>query len=405
MRGPASSSRAAYDSRVTSARTSLWIGTYPEAGAGTPAGLGEGVWRVDVDAASGLLAAAELVAVTPSPSFVATHPSGRVLYAVGELAAGTVTAFSVPDVSGELPDQPIHGDPTAPSPASRGLAVLDVVASGGADPCHLLLAPDARTLYVANYSSGTLGVLPLDADGRFTAQVRAEGGPVQVWGHEGSGPDASRQEAPHAHFAAITPGGRFVVVADLGTDELRRYARDPATGLLSAAGIAATLPPGTGPRHLVFAPDGRTAYVVGELDVSVCVLAWEPGTASGTLVQQLPAGPSLDLQDTEQGGTGDGRRVLPSHVELDGDRLLVAVRTSDVLVGYAVTADGTLVAEGVTALPAAWPRHFAVVDGTVVVAAQVGDALVALRPGDAAAGWVVSSVLPLPAPACVVRVV
>ena len=87
-----------------------------------------------------------------------------------------MTAFSVPDVSGELPDQPIHGDPTAPSPASRGLAVLDVVASGGADPCHLLLAPDARTLYVANYSSGTLGVLPLDADGRcvFGATVELE---------------------------------------------------------------------------------------------------------------------------------------------------------------------------------------------------------------------------------------
>ncbi|CAN5178922.1 lactonase family protein [soil metagenome] len=374
---------------MTSARTSLWIGTYPEAGAGSPAGLGGGVWRVAVDAASGTLGVAELVAVTPSPSFVATHPSGRVLYAVGELTAGTVTAFTVPD------------DAATPG----RLDVLDVVASGGADPCHLLLAPDARTLYVANYSSGTLGVLPLDADGRFTAQVRAEGGPVQVWGHEGSGPDASRQEGPHAHFAAITPGGRFVVVADLGTDELRRYARDPATGLLGAAGIAATLPPGTGPRHLVFAPDGLTAYVVGELDVSVCVLAWDPGTASGALVQQLPAGPPLDHRDREQGGTGGGRRVLPSHVELDGDRLLVAVRTSDVLAGYAVTADGTLVADGATALPGAWPRHFAVVEGTVVVAAQVGDALVALRPGDSAAGWVVSSVLPLPAPACVVRAV
>ncbi|HZL01657.1 MAG TPA: lactonase family protein [Cellulomonas sp.] len=368
---------------MTSARTSLWIGTYPAAGAGSPAGLGEGIWRVELDTASGTFGAAELVAVTPSPSFVAAHPSGRVLYAVGELTAGTVTAFAVPE--GSVPGQ---------------LVALDVVASGGADPCHLLLAPDARTLYVANYSSGTLGVLPLDADGLFTAEVRAARGPVQVLGHAGSGPDASRQEGPHAHFVAIAPGGQFVVVADLGTDDLRRYARDTATGLLSAAGIAATLPPGTGPRHLVFAADGRTAYVVGELDVSVHVLAWDPATASGTLVQSLPAGPPRPLDQVP--GSAAGPRVLPSHIELDGDRLVVAVRTSDVLVAYSATADGTLVADGATSVPGAWPRHFAVVDGVVVVAAQVGGVLVALRSGEGLAPRVVTSVLPLPAPACVV---
>jgi len=388
---------------VTSARTSLWIGTYPAAGVGSPAGLGEGVWRVELDAASGTWGAAEQVAVTPSPSFVATHPSGRVLYAVGELTEGTVTAFSVParTSADAVHDDPASHDPASHDPAPGPLAVLDVVGSGGADPCHLLLAPDARTLYVANYSSGTLGVLPLDADGRFTAEVRAERGPVQVLGHAGSGPDASRQDGPHAHFVAIAPGGQFVVVADLGTDELRRYARDTATGLLSAAGIAATLPPGTGPRHLAFAPDGRTVYVVGELDVCVHVLAWDPVTASGTLVQSLPAGPPPGPLDQVPSGAAS-TRVLPSHVELDGDRLLVAVRTSDVLVGYSVAADGTLVSDGATALPGAWPRHFALVAGTVVVAAQVGDVLVALRPGEGTVPWAVASVLPLPAPACVV---
>ena len=393
---------------MTSARTSLWIGTYPAAGAGSPAGLGEGIWRVELDARSGTFGAAELVAVTPSPSFVAAHPSGRVLYAVGELTAGTVTAFSVPSRTAAhvVHDDPVHDDPAPHDPAHRDpasgpLAVLDVVDSGGADPCHLLLAPDARTLYVANYSSGTLGVLPLDVDGRFTGEVRAQSGPVQVFGHAGSGPDASRQDGPHAHFVAIAPGGQFVVVADLGTDELRRYARDTASGLLAAAGIAATLPPGTGPRHLAFAPDGRTAYVVGELDVCVHVLAWDPVTASGTLVQSLPAGPPPGPLGQVPGGPAS-HRVLPSHVELGDDRLLVAVRTSDVLVGYSVVAYGTLVADGATALPGAWPRHFALVDGTVVVAAQVGDVLVALRPGEGTVPWVVVSVLPLPAPACVV---
>jgi 6-phosphogluconolactonase (cycloisomerase 2 family) len=379
---------APYDSQVTSARKSLWVGTYPAAGAGSAAGRGEGIWRVHLDASTGTFGAATQVAVTPAPSFVAVHPSGRVLYAVGETAQGTVTAFAVPG-----------------TPAHSPIDALDVVGSGGADPCHLLLAPDARTLYVANYSSGTLGVLPLDRDGRFTAEVRDDGGPVQVLGHAGSGPDADRQEGPHAHFVAIAPGGRFLIVVDLGTDELRRYARDPETGLVSEAGIAATLPPGTGPRHLAFAPDGRTAYVVGELDMSVRVLAWDQASASATLVQSLRAGLPDDapaLPDDGTGATAASPRPLPAHLQLDGDRLLVSVRTQDVIAAYAVATNGWLSPAGVTRLPGAWPRHFAVVNGTVVVAEQVGGELVALRADAGPGPGAVTSRLALPAPACVV---
>jgi 6-phosphogluconolactonase len=366
---------------VTIARKSLWVGTYPAAGAGSPAGRGEGIWRVQLDVSTGTFGAATQVAMTPAPSFVAVHPSGRVLYAVGETAQGTVTAFAVPG-----------------TPAHSPIDVLDTVGSGGADPCHLLLAPDARTLYVANYSSGTLGVLPLDRDGRFTAEVRVGAGPVQVLGHTGSGPDAGRQGGPHAHFVAIAPGGQFLVVVDLGTDEVRRYARDPETGLVNQVGIAATLPPGTGPRHLAFAPNGRTAYVVGELDVSVHVLAWDPVSASGTLVQSLRAG----LPDDDVAEPATRPAPLPAHVLLDGDRLLVSVRTDDVVAAYAVAENGWLSPAGVTRLPGAWPRHFAVVDGTVVVAEQVGGELVALRPGAGPGPGVVTSRLALPAPACVV---
>jgi 6-phosphogluconolactonase (cycloisomerase 2 family) len=307
-----------------------------------------------------------------------------VLYAVGEQAEGTVTAFAVPG-----------------TPAHAPLDARDVVGSGGADPCHLLLAPDARTLYVANYSSGTLGVLPLDRDGRFTAEVRAEGGPVQVLGHGGVGPDIDRQEGPHAHFVALAPGGRFLVVVDLGTDELRRYAHDAETGLVTDAGIAAILPPGTGPRHLAFAPDGRTAYVVGELDVSVHVLAWDAASASGTLVQSLPAGlPGLPDDGADRAAAAP--RAQPAHVQLDGDRLLVSVRTDDVIVAYTVAANGRLSPAGTTRLPGGWPRHFAVVEHTVVVAEQVGGRLVALRADAGPGPGRVTSTLTLPAPACVV---
>ncbi|MGV8967083.1 MAG: lactonase family protein [Cellulomonas sp.] len=383
----------------------LWIGTYPSAGAGTPAGQGEGIWRVDVDTdQDGAAAAPVLAATTPAPSFLATHPAGRVLYAVGEQAAGTVTAFAAgPD--GQL-------------------GALAVVSSGGADPCHLLLAPDARTLYVTNYSSGSVGVLPLDADGAFARATIAAGGPVQVLAHTGSGPDADRQEAPHAHSAALAPGGAHLLVADLGTDELRRYRIAP-DGRLTPDGIAATLPPGTGPRHLVVVtdavvtdavvtdavvtdagvpdadspaeavpaprPDGLL-YLVGELDVKVHILRWDGATATATIVQTLPA-------TTAQAAQGPS---LPAHLVLDGDRLLVCVRGADVISTFAVEPQtGSLTPAGEVFSGGAWPRHFAVLDGVCVVAHQHSHTVDLVTRG-AADDAVVVRRLAIPAPACIV---
>jgi 6-phosphogluconolactonase (cycloisomerase 2 family) len=354
---------------VTEHLRDLWIGTYPAAGAGTPVGLGEGIWRVGLDTAAGRFADAALVAATPSPSFLAVDRSAGALIAVGEDTAGTVASFRVREGR--------DGRPTL---------VADAVASsGGADPCHVLLDPEGRVAYVANYSSGTLAVLARGADRE--GPVLTGEWPEQVLGHVGTGPVEDRQEGPHAHFAAFAPGGTHVLVCDLGTDEIRRYRRDPATGLLTEDGIAATLRPGSGPRHLVFSADGRVAYVSCELDVTVAVLAWDVARASGHVVQHVPA---------VEHGRGPEVRSLPSHIDRSGDRVVVATRGPDVLATFAAGPDGTLAPAGQTALPGGWPRHFALVDGYVVVADQTGHRLVLLKDG------AVVDTRTLPAPACVV---
>ncbi|KGM10902.1 hypothetical protein N869_04095, partial [Cellulomonas bogoriensis 69B4 = DSM 16987] len=186
--------------------TALWLGAYPPSGPEGPAGQGEGIWRLRLDPRTGGLTGA-LAAALPAPSFLARGPGGM-LYAASETAPGTVTALEV---------------------VGEGLVPVATVAAGGDSPCHLLVTEQA--LYVATYGSGTVSVLPLDADGRFTAQVLASGGPVQVHGHQGSGPRADRQEAPHAHSTMLSPDGRYVLAADLGTDEVRRLRRRP-DGLL-----------------------------------------------------------------------------------------------------------------------------------------------------------------------------
>lgn len=352
------------------ATRALWIGTYPPAGIGTPPGRGEGVYRVELDPATGALGEPRRVVETPAPSFVVRRPDGAVLYAADESERGRVAAFRV------------HGDVLEP---------LGTAATGGAYPCHLLL--DGDRLYVANYGDGALGVLALAPDGGFASDE------PQVLRHEGHGPRADRQEGPHAHFVVLAPGGRVLVV-DLGTDEVRRYTRTPHG--LEPAGVAATLPPGTGPRHLVLAPTpagpgapgaGRTVgYLTGELDATVHVLSWDVATGTGELVQTLPA---LAPGAARQGGTG-ASAPAPSHLALDGRELVVGVRGAGVLARFAVADDGLLTPAAEHALPTATPRHHAAVGGWTVVAEQEPGAVTVLD----RSGRVVAS-RPVPSAACV----
>src|SRR5690554_6445928 len=291
----------------------VWIGTFPAAGAGTPGGLGEGIWRGTL--ADGELSDVSFMVEAPTPSFLAAHPSGRWVYAVSEGAAGAVTAFEVTD----------------------GLVARASVSSGGADPCHLALSPDARSLYVANYSSGTLAVIGLDADGAIEGD-----GPRQVLGFEGTGPDPERQEGPHAHFVAV-PSANEVVVVDLGVDALRHYAVGVEStlyppDLLELVGLT-KLPPGTGPRHLAISPDERFWYVVGELDATLHVLE---STPQGLVPKQVLSLAGEGAERREHGWYVEDGRILTSHVELVGDRLWLGMRRDNRLDELAVLPDGTV---------------------------------------------------------------
>ncbi|HUX69959.1 MAG TPA: beta-propeller fold lactonase family protein, partial [Cellulomonadaceae bacterium] len=340
--------------------------------------------RARFDLASDSWLEAHQVADLPAPSFLVAHPSGAVLYAVGETADGTVTALATDGVES----------------AAGTLRTLGTVRSGGDDPCHLLLSSDARTLYVANYSSGTIGVLPLTPEGGWSPAVVAAGGPVQVFDAEdsatsGPGPEAERQDGSHAHAIMVAPGGRHLLATDLGTDELRRF-RIRSDGLLDADGVAVHLPAGTGPRHLVVGP-GDHVYVVGELDGSVHVVRWDRVSATAMLVQTVPA----CTAPPRAGGTGV--RNLPSHIEVVDRTVVVGVRGADVLSTFAVSPGGSrLDALGESSSEGTWPRHFTIVDGATVVANQVSSTVVVTRGGDVASG--VAPALELPSPACVVPI-
>ncbi|WP_306327668.1 lactonase family protein [Streptomyces venezuelae] len=286
-----------------------YIGSFTSAG-------GRGVLAAEVDPETGGLTVTGAGDALADPSFLAL--AGPVLYAVSETEAGAVAAF---DVSGPAP-RPLG----APVPVD------------GAGPTHLALA-DGHLL-TANYTSGSVTVLPLAPDGTARAAT-------SVLRHEGRGPVTARQAAPHAHQVLPDPSGRWVVSVDLGTDSVRICALDPDTGTLRLHGETA-LRPGTGPRHLAFHPAGTHAYVLNELEPTLTVCRWD--AAAGVLE---PLGETPVVPD---GTTGPS---YPSEVVVapDGRFLWAAVRGDDTLAVLALDPDGAK-ASLVATVPCGgtWPR-------------------------------------------------
>jgi len=306
---------------------------------------------------------------------VVSHPRLPLLYVASEAPD---SALIVVDVSG--------------SPR-----VAATVPTGGSDACHLLLAPDAAVIYVSHYGSGGVAVVRLGEDGLPVADA-----PQQLWGHEGSGPREDRQEGPHAHFAAYAPGGRHLLVTDLGTDELRRYAV-LEDGLLEPDGIAATFAPGSGPRHL--AVHGEHIYVVCELDHTLVTLRWDAATNQGIAVAVSP---------TTYAPQRTGDAVYDAHIAVvehaARDTLLVSVRGADVIALHDLSPEGE--ARYRTSLDVGyWPRHFAAVGDRLHVGCEKAHEVrayaladVLALPAETAVGGVAAlpyETAPVVSPACV----
>jgi 6-phosphogluconolactonase (cycloisomerase 2 family) len=306
----------------------VWVGSYTSATGGN--GTGISTFRRSPD---GTLTPDRELAM-PSPSWLTEHPVARVVYAANELGDGVITTVST------------------------DLEVLGTISSGGADPCHLAVSADGRHLLCSNYSSGSLSVFALGADGLITGQT-------DLIRHEGSGPHPERQEAAHVHQAVVRD--RLVSVVDLGTDEIRSYEL-AENGKLDPLSVSA-MPPGTGPRQLHRRPGSDLAYVVGEVNGTLVVVREEkPATFTPVAV----------VQATKEPWTGDAPNWV-AHLELVDERLYLSSRNPDVVTEFDISAETPV---AVADHPSgAWPRHFAIADGTVYAAAQKDDAIVAFPAG------------------------
>ena len=321
----------------------FYIGTYTSQG-------GEGIYSCQFDPASGALSNIRPQARTANPTYLCLHPTKAVLYAANEVAesdgekTGAVSAYAVA--------------------ADGALTPLNQQPSHGTAPCYVSVDATGRWLLVANYSSGSVAVLPVEEDGSL-------GPAADVVQHEGIGAHPRRQEGPHAHFIRQDPAGRFVLACDLGTDEVKIYRLDAERGTLTPNNPPALrVAEGQGPRHLAFHPNGRWVYVINELGSTMTACTWdaERGILSeiGT-VSTLPDGYLDRSYCAEVHVAPSGRYVYGSNRGHDS----IAIMRVD-------AASGMVRVIGFESTQGSYPRNFYLSpEGDWLLAAnQKGDSIV-----------------------------
>jgi 6-phosphogluconolactonase len=254
----------------------VFIGTYTDPilfGTGKILqGKGEGIYVYRLDRSSGALDFVSKTTGVTNPSYLAFDVTQKFMYVVNELKTyedkptGTVGAFAVDAKMGKL-------------------EFLNRQLTHGTDPCHVLVDKQRKHVFVANFMSGSVCVLPVRDDGSL-------GEASDFIQHQGSSIDPVRQKGPHAHSVTLDASNRFAFVPDLGLDRLMVYRFDPKRGMLEANAVPwIKMKPGAGPRHVSFHPGNRLAYLVNELDSTVVVLSFDGRVGTFEHLQTVPTLP------------------------------------------------------------------------------------------------------------------
>lgn len=300
-----------------------------------PPGNGRGIHLFQVDRATGALTACGVYELGTSPSCLALNAAGTRLYSanetdrVGRGNEGTVSVFAIDRTSGQL-------------------KLLNTVPSGGHGPTYVSVHPSGRFLLVANYFGGSVAVLPIRPDGGLGAatDVKVDAGTLGPTRATNAPPGSfafSGHDRTHAHMIQADPAGRFVLHVDLGLDQIFLWKLDDTKGVLTPNDPPnISLPPGDGPRHFCFHPNGRWFYSIQEEGSNVVLFDYDPQhgrLAARQTISTLPPGFA---------GSNFCSEIL---VSADGRFLYAGNRLHDSIAIFSVGANGDL-----TYLTEEWTR-------------------------------------------------
>ena len=280
----------------------IFVGTYTNLGA-------KGIYTCHLNGATGQLT--ELSVATdsgPNPSFVTIHPNGKWLYSVSEINdfdgddAGGVNAYSI----GE----------------NGKLSLINKESTKGTGPCHLVVEANGKYLFVANYAGGSVAMFEINDDGSLneTCDFHQHVG--------GSMVEPTRQNEPHAHSVTVSPGNNQLIVCDLGLDKVLVYDIDHDGGkLVLNEGASVDSPPGGGPRHFAFHPNGENAFAINEIGLTIS--CYDVDQETGGLTETHWVGtvrPDVTYED--------GNSTADIHVSPDGKHVYGSNRGHDTLAIY-----------------------------------------------------------------------
>jgi 6-phosphogluconolactonase (cycloisomerase 2 family) len=307
-----------------------------------PPGNGRGIHLFQVDRATGAMTRAGIFEMGTSPSCLTLNTAGTRVYSanetdrVGEGKEGTVSALAIDRTDGKL-------------------ELINTVSSGGAGPTYVSVHPSGRFLLVANYFGGCVSVLPILADGRLgdaTDVKRDTGriGPVRATNAPPGSFAFSGHDRTHAHMIQADPAGRFVLHADLGLDRIFVWKFDKRQGvLIPNEPPAVCLPPGDGPRHFHFHPNGRWFYSIQEEGSTIVLFDYDAATGRLTprqTISTLPPGFA---------GSNFCSEIL---VSAGGQFVYAGNRLHDSIGIFSVGSDGALTFVGEEWTRGNYPRSF-----------------------------------------------
>jgi len=264
----------------------LIVGTYT-------GGLSQGIYVYRFDSNTGDVDSVSMIKTT-NPSFLAVSPDEKFVYSVNELAkegnGGRVSAFAFNKADGKL-------------------AFIDEQPSGGDDPCYISVDKTDKWVAIANYTSGSLSILPINKTGGLDPART-------IIQHSGKSIDKERQEGPHVHCTIFSKDDKYLFATDLGLDKIKIYSFNHRNGtLVQADSPFVSTDPGTGPRHLTFSPSNKYAYLIEEMGGIVSSYQYTNGKLS--LIQTISS-----LPPDYKGSIGSA----DIHISSDGNFLYASNR-------------------------------------------------------------------------------
>lgn len=299
-------------------------------------------------AAGGTLRLLDKVQGLTNPTFVNVDTAANRLYTIGEKPNGAggkegeVVTFAFDAANGKLSE--LNRMNTMPAIGNRQTTT-----------CHISRDLSDEYIVVCSYHGGSVGLITLNED--KVADVLTD---VAI--HSGHGHHPERQDRPHVHSANFSPDGQYIFVCDLGLDLIRAYTINKETHKLEVHGDT-ILHPGAGPRHFSFHPDGKSAYVINEVDSTITSFTYD--SANGKLH-------TVDTVSTLPENFTEENTCAEITISVDGNYLYASNRGADNIVVFAVDKESAkLTLIEFVSTRGGHPRHFALTpDGAYLIVAN-----------------------------------